>query len=79
MLEKEEIESLVKEIKGLLNEVLKEQINLRKDVELKHIVTMKKLDKINEYNKISDMTNQVFERRIANIEEKVGKLVKSKQ
>ena len=79
MLEKEEIESLVKEIKGLLNEVLKEQINLRKDVELKHIVTMKKLDKINEYNKISDMTNQVFERRIANIEENVGKLVKSKQ
>ena len=79
MLENEELESLIKEIKGLLNEVLKEQINLKKYVELKHIVTMKKLDKINEYNKINDMTNQVFERRMIAIEENISKLIKLKQ
>ena len=32
-------------------------------------VTMKKLMKMEEYNKISDMTNQVFEMRLSNIED----------
>ena len=35
---------------------------------------MKKLDKLQEYNKISDMTNQVFEKRLAGIEKAIKQL-----
>lgn len=43
----------------------KEQIELIK----KHNATyMKKIDKLQEYNKIADMTNQVFEKRLNGIE-----------
>ena len=76
MEEQENYKSLIIEIKELLEEVIEEQKNLGKDIENKYKVTMKKLDKINEYNRIEDMTNQVFERRMSAIEENVSKLLK---
>ena len=58
----EEIEELLKELKDG-QEVLSEQ------AQKKFKVIMQKLMKIEEYNEISDMTNQVFEMRLSNIED----------
>lgn len=66
--EKETLKSLIAEINELLNEVKKEQTNITTKFEKHHSVTMKKLDKLREFAEIFDMTNQVFERRISNIE-----------
>ena len=35
---------------------------------------MKKLDKLQEYNKISDMTNQLFEKRLSGLENAIKQL-----
>lgn len=66
--EKETLKSLIAEIDELLNEVKKEQTKVTTKFEKHHSVTMKKLDKLREFAEILDMTNQVFERRISNIE-----------
>lgn len=68
MQEKESLKSLIAEINELLNEVKEEQTNITTKFEKHHSVTMKKLDKLREFAEILDMTNQVFERRISNIE-----------
>lgn len=39
-------------------------------------VLIKKVSKLQEYNEISDMTNQIFEQRISNIEITLNELVK---
>jgi len=62
------LEELILEINEVLNEIKKEQVNVQKMVEQNHKVNMKKFSKLLEYNEISDMTNQVFEKRIASIE-----------
>ena len=41
---------------------------MQKTIENNHKVNMQKFSKLLEYNKIADMTNTVFERRIARIE-----------
>lgn len=66
--EKEELEALITQINELLNEIKNEQKNLQKTIENNHKVNMQKFSKLLEYNKIADMTNTVFERRIARIE-----------
>lgn len=38
---------------------------------------MQNLSKLREYNKIADMTNQIFEKRISNIENALQKILKS--
>lgn len=62
------LEELMIQINGILNEIENEQINMKKMVEQNHKVNMKKFSKLLEYNEISDMTNQVFEKRISSIE-----------
>lgn len=62
------LEQTIEQINGILNEIKNEQINQRKMLEQNHKVNMQKFTKLLEFNEISDMTNQVFERRIANIE-----------
>lgn len=73
--EKETLESLIAEIQELLNEVKNEQINITKEMERHHKVTMKKLDKLREFDEIVDMTNVVFEKRFSNIEQALMKIL----
>lgn len=62
------LEELIIQINEILNEIKNEQINMKKMVEQNHKVNMKKFSKLLEYDEISDMTNQVFEKRISSIE-----------
>ena len=62
------LEELIKQIQELLNEIKNEQTKLSKNVEKNHKVNMQNFSKLREYNKISDMTNKVFEKRISSIE-----------
>lgn len=64
----------IKEINELLNEIRNEQINLSENLQKNFSVIMSKLMKIQEYNKIDDMTNQVFEMRMSNIEDLLFKI-----
>jgi len=72
---KETLESLIGEIKELLNEVRNEQISCKQEMERHHKVTMKKLDKLREFEEIADMTNIVFEKRFSNIEQALVKML----
>ena len=73
----ENLESLIEAINELLNEVRKEQITENKNAEKRHKACMRNLSKLREYNKIADMTNQIFEKRISNIENALQKILKS--
>lgn len=73
--EKETLESLITEIQELLNEIKNEQTNMAKEMERHHKVTMRKLDKLREYDEIADMTNVVFEKRLTNIEQALMKVL----
>lgn len=75
--EKETLEALITQIKGLLNEIKNEQKNMQNQMINNHKVNMKKFSKLIEYNKIADMTNTVFERRIASIEKLLYEVFKS--
>ena len=59
----------IEEIKVLLKELKEEQESLVKFEQKKYSVVLNKLMKMQEYNQISDMTNQVFEMRLSNIED----------
>lgn len=59
----------IEEINELLNELKNEQQNLSEQTQKNFKVIMQKLMKMQEYNEISDMTNQVFEMRLSNIED----------
>lgn len=59
----------IEEIKALLNTVKEEQESLSEQTQNNFKVIMQKLMKMQEYNEISDMTNQVFEMRLSNIED----------
>lgn len=71
----ETLESLIAEIQELLNEIKNEQTNMAKEMERHHKVTMKKLDKLREFDEIADMTNTVFEKRFSNIEQALMKVL----
>lgn len=64
----------IEEINKLLNEIRNEQINLSESLQKNFSVIMSKLMKMQEYNKIDDMTNQVFEMRMSNIEDLLFKI-----
>lgn len=59
----------IEQIYVLLKEIKEEQQSLAESLQKKFNVIMNKIMKIQEYNKISDMTNQVFEMRLSNIED----------
>ena len=75
--EKETLEALITQINGLLNEIKHEQKNMQKQMLDNHKVNMQKFAKLIEYNKIADMTNTVFEKRIASIEKLLYEVFKS--
>lgn len=64
----------IEEINELLNDIRNEQINLSESLQKNFSVIMSKLMKMQEYNKIEDMTNQVFEMRMSNIEDLLFKI-----
>lgn len=64
----ETLEALIAQINELLNEIKKEQENMQETMAKNHKVNMQKFSKLIEYNKIADMTNTVFEKRISSIE-----------
>lgn len=70
----ENLESLIAEIQELLNEIKNEQTKISKEIEKHHRVTMRKLQKLKEFDEIADMTNMVFERRLSNIEQMLSRL-----
>ena len=59
----------IEEIKVLLNEIIKGEEELSESTQKNFEVIFKKLMKIQEYNEIADMINQVFEMRLSNIED----------
>ena len=73
--DKETLESLIEEVKELLNEVKSEQSISKQEMQKHHKVTMRKLDKLREFEEITDMTNIVFEKRFSNIEQALMKLL----
>ena len=62
------------EINELLKEIKNEQLNLSENLQKNFTVIMSKLMKMQEYNKIEDMTNQIFEMRVSNIEDMLSKI-----
>lgn len=64
----------IEEIYVLLKEIRDEQLNLSENLQKNFSVIMNKLMKMQEYNKIDDMTNQVFEMRMSNIEDLLFKI-----
>ena len=73
------LNQLITEINVLLNELKKEQIEMSKKVENNHKVNMQKFSKLIEFNEICDMTNQIFERRLYTIENKLNSIIEKKR
>ena len=65
-------------INETLNELKNGQINLSENLQKNFEIIMNKLMKLQEYNKISDITNQVFEMRMSNIEDLLLKINSAK-
>ena len=68
----------IEKINETLNELKNEQINLSENLQKNFEIIMNKLMKLQEYNKISDITNQVFEMRMSNIEDLLLKINSAK-
>lgn len=75
--EKETLEALIAQIYELLNVIKNEQTEIQKNIANNHKINMQKFDKLLEFNEICDMTNTVFERRIASIEKLLYEVFKS--
>ncbi len=71
------LKQLITEINVLLNELKNEQLEITKNIEKNHKVNMQKFSKLLEYDKICDMTNTLFERRLASIEKLLYEVFKS--
>lgn len=64
-----ENETEITKIKEIVEEITFRQAVIIKVIQNNHRITMKKIEKLQEYNEIDDMVNQVFEARISEIEE----------
>ncbi len=69
MLNDGKIEEFLNEVNELLNEIKNEQTKLTENVEQHHKINMRNFEKLKDFNEICDMTNQVFETRLLNIEQ----------
>ncbi len=69
MLNDGKIEEFLNEVNELLNEIKNEQTKLTENVEQYHKINMRNFEKLKDFNEICDMTNQVFETRLSNIEQ----------
>lgn len=71
------LEKQIEEINKILKELQYNQTEELILIQKNHTINMKKLDKLQEYNKIADMTNQVFEKRLSGIEQAMKQLNKT--
>lgn len=71
------LENKIEEIIEILNELKNNQQKELQLLQNNHTINMKKLNKLQEYNKILDMTNQFFEIRISGIEAALKELNKN--
>ena len=67
-------EQKLEEIYVLLKTIQYNQENELANIQKNHAINMKRMNKLQEYNQIADMTNQIFEIRITGIEENLKKL-----
>ena len=75
--ENQSLESLIAAIQELLYELKNEQDDILTKLDKHHKATMQQLHVLREFDQISDMTNQIFEKRISNIENALQKILKS--
>lgn len=68
------LQNQIGEIYTILNEIKEEQQKTKTMLQKNYAVVMKKLSKLQEYNQIDDMTNQVFDRRLCGMEEAIIKI-----
>lgn len=71
------LENKIEKIIEILNELKNHQQKELQLLQNNHTINIKKLNKLQEYNKILDMTNQVFEIRISGIEAALKELNKN--
>ena len=67
--ENQSLESLIAAIQELLYELKNEQNDILTKLDKHHKATMQQLHVLREFDHISDMTNQIFERRLSSIEQ----------
>ncbi len=70
----QDIEQILAEIYVLLKNIQTNQQNELITIQKNHATNMQRINKLQEYNQIADMTNQIFEIRITNIEEALKQL-----
>lgn len=70
----EALKEQIEELNKLLKEVQYNQTEGIMLLQKNHATNMKKLNKLQEYNKIADMTNQIFEKRLSGIETAIKQL-----
>ena len=75
----QKLEALITEIQELLYELKNDQTIMQNELSKHHKVTMHKLQKLKEFNEITDMTNQIFERRLYAIENKLNSIIEKKR
>lgn len=68
------LQNQIGEIYAILNEIKEEQQKTNTTLQKNYAVVMKKLSKLQEYNQIDDMTNQVFDKRLCGMEEAIIKI-----
>lgn len=68
------INECLAEIYKLLQVIQSNQQNELTIIQKNHATNMKKIMKLQEYNQIADMTNQIFELRITGIEEAIKRI-----
>ena len=67
--ENQSLESLIAAIQELLYELKNEQDDILTKLDKHHKATMQQLHVLREFDQISDMTNQILERRLSSIEQ----------
>ena len=70
----EVLEQKLEEIYIILKTMQMNQQNELLTIQKNHATNMQRINKLQEYNQIADMTNQIFEIRITGIEEALKKL-----
>lgn len=71
------LEEQIEQINQILKELQYNQTDAIIMIQKNHATNMKKLNKLQEYNKIADMTNQLFEKRLLGIEDAIRQINQS--
>ena len=71
---KNNTEQRIEEIYVLLKTIQMNQENILINMQKNYATTMRRINKLQDYNQIADMTNQIFELRITGIEDNLKKL-----